>query len=69
MSTLSDMAIPTYTLNDGSSFPAIGFGTYPLQDGEAVSAIVSAVEVGYRTTMEALDKARAAPLGARLFIA
>jgi NTE family protein len=29
----------------------------------------SAVEVGYRTTMEALDKARAAPTGARLFVA
>jgi 2,5-diketo-D-gluconate reductase A len=42
------MAIPTYTLNDGSTFPAIGFGTYPLADDEAVTAIVSAVEAGYR---------------------
>jgi len=29
----------------------------------------AAIEVGYRTTMEALDKARAAPVGARLFLA
>jgi NTE family protein len=29
----------------------------------------AAVEVGYRTTMEVLDKARALPVGARLFIA
>ncbi len=29
----------------------------------------AAVEVGYRTTMEALDKARASPTGARLFLA
>jgi len=29
----------------------------------------AAIEVGYRTTMEALDKARAAPAGARLFLA
>ena len=29
----------------------------------------SAIEVGYRTTMEALEKARAAPMGARLFLA
>jgi len=29
----------------------------------------AAVEIGYRTTMEALDKARAAPTGARLFVA
>ncbi|MFO1086278.1 MAG: patatin-like phospholipase family protein [Reyranellaceae bacterium] len=29
----------------------------------------TAIEVGYRTTLEALDKARAAPMGARLFVA
>jgi NTE family protein len=29
----------------------------------------AAINLGYRTTMEALDKARAAPVGARLFIA
>ncbi|MBM3647020.1 MAG: cyclic nucleotide-binding domain-containing protein [Alphaproteobacteria bacterium] len=29
----------------------------------------TAVEIGYRTTMEALDKARATPTGARLFLA
>lgn len=42
------MVIPTRTLNDGSALPAIGFGTYPLKDDEAVSAIVSAIEAGYR---------------------
>jgi len=42
------MAIPTHTLNDGSVLPAIGFGTYPLKDDEAVSGIVSAIEAGYR---------------------
>ena len=29
----------------------------------------AAIEVGYRTTMEALDKAKATPMGARLFLA
>jgi NTE family protein len=29
----------------------------------------AAVEIGYRTTMETIDKARAAPVGARLFVA
>jgi NTE family protein len=29
----------------------------------------AAIELGYRTTMEALDKARASPTGARLFVA
>jgi diketogulonate reductase-like aldo/keto reductase len=42
------MAIPTHTLNDGTVLPAIGFGTYPLKDDEAVSGIVSAIEAGYR---------------------
>jgi diketogulonate reductase-like aldo/keto reductase len=42
------MAIPTHTLNDGAVLPAIGFGTYPLKNDEAVSGIVSAIEAGYR---------------------
>ncbi|KNX36038.1 aldo/keto reductase [Luteipulveratus halotolerans] len=42
------MATPTTALNDGSSLPAIGFGTYPLKAAEGVSAIVSALEAGYR---------------------
>jgi 2,5-diketo-D-gluconate reductase A len=40
--------IPTYTLNDGSTLPAIGFGTYPLTGEDGIDAIVSALEVGYR---------------------
>jgi len=40
--------VPTHTLNDGASLPAIGFGTYPLKGDEAVSAIVSALDNGYR---------------------
>lgn len=39
---------PTYELNDGHQIPAIGFGTWPLKDGEGVSAIVTAVEAGNR---------------------
>jgi diketogulonate reductase-like aldo/keto reductase len=38
----------TYTLNDGTSIPAIGFGTYPLRGAEGVAAVTSALEVGYR---------------------
>jgi 2,5-diketo-D-gluconate reductase A len=40
--------IPTYTLNDGTAIPAIGFGTYPLDGDEAVTAVASALEAGYR---------------------
>jgi diketogulonate reductase-like aldo/keto reductase len=39
---------PTYELNDGRIIPAIGFGTYPLRGAEAVAAVLSAIEVGYR---------------------
>jgi 2,5-diketo-D-gluconate reductase A len=39
---------PTYTLNDGTEVPAIGFGTYPLDGDEAVTAVSSALEAGYR---------------------
>jgi diketogulonate reductase-like aldo/keto reductase len=42
------MAIPTYTLNDGRSLPAIGFGTYPLRGEDGIAAMVSALEQGYR---------------------
>jgi 2,5-diketo-D-gluconate reductase A len=40
--------IPTHTLNDGASIPAIGFGTYPMRGEEGVQAVVDAIEVGYR---------------------
>lgn len=40
--------IPTYALNDGTSIPAIGFGTYPLRGEAGTTAIVSALELGYR---------------------
>ena len=42
------MAIPTYTLNDGTALPAIGFGTYPLRGDDGVAAVRSAIENGYR---------------------
>ncbi|HET8716598.1 MAG TPA: aldo/keto reductase [Nocardioidaceae bacterium] len=38
----------TYTLNDGTVLPAIGFGTYPLTGEDGVVAITSAIEAGYR---------------------
>ena len=42
------MSVPTYTLNDGTTLPAIGFGTYPMRGEDGVTAIVSALEGGYR---------------------
>ncbi|MGO2658856.1 aldo/keto reductase [Mycetocola reblochoni] len=39
---------PQYQLADGTSFPRIGFGTYPLTGEEGVEAILSAIATGYR---------------------
>ncbi len=40
--------IPTYDLNDGTTLPAIGFGTYPLRGEDGTAAMVGALEAGYR---------------------
>jgi diketogulonate reductase-like aldo/keto reductase len=40
--------IPTYRLNDGTTIPAIGFGTYPMKGEECVEGVLSALEAGYR---------------------
>jgi diketogulonate reductase-like aldo/keto reductase len=42
------MQIPQRELNDGTSIPAIGFGTYPLRGDEGELAVASAIESGYR---------------------
>lgn len=41
-------AIPTYDLLDGTSLPAIGFGTYPMKGRQCVDGVRSALEMGYR---------------------
>lgn len=40
--------VPRHLLNDGSSLPAIGFGTYTLTGADGIAAMTSALEVGYR---------------------
>ncbi|BDI22317.1 aldo/keto reductase [Herbiconiux sp. L3-i23] len=35
-------------LNDGTTIPDIGFGTYPLRGEQGADAVVSALEIGYR---------------------
>ncbi|GAB3807754.1 aldo/keto reductase [Humibacter antri] len=42
------MSIAQRVLNDGTSIPAIGFGTYPLRGDDGEKAVVSAIEAGYR---------------------
>ncbi|PAZ15160.1 aldo/keto reductase [Streptomyces sp. SA15] len=41
-------SIPTYTLNDGTTIPALGLGTWPMDDTRAEQAVRSALEAGYR---------------------
>src|SRR5699024_11280582 len=40
--------IPTHELNDNTTLPAIGFGTSPMREEEAASAVRHALAAGYR---------------------
>ncbi|MFF2389337.1 aldo/keto reductase [Agromyces sp. NPDC058104] len=42
------MSVPAYSLRDGNSIPAIGLGTYGLNDQLGIAAITSAIDEGYR---------------------
>jgi 2,5-diketo-D-gluconate reductase A len=48
-------SLPTYTLNDGNTLPAIGFGTYPLKGDGGIDAIAGALEAGYRLVDTAVN--------------
>ncbi|WP_028660833.1 aldo/keto reductase [Nocardioides insulae] len=50
-------------LNDGSTLPPIGFGTYPLTGEEGTAAILSAIEVGYRLLDTAVNYGNEAEVG------
>ena len=57
---------PTYTLNDGTAIPAIGFGTYPLRGEDGTAAIVHALEAGYRLVDTAVNYENEAEVGEAL---
>ncbi|MFE7650522.1 aldo/keto reductase [Streptomyces phaeoluteigriseus] len=40
--------IPTHTLNDGTTLPAVGLGTWPMDDAQAEQAVAGALGLGYR---------------------
>ncbi len=42
------MSIPRIELNNGTSIPQVGLGTWPLDDTEVARAIVEATALGYR---------------------
>ncbi|GHJ39248.1 aldo/keto reductase [Streptomyces sp. TS71-3] len=41
-------SVPAYPLNDGSTIPGLGLGTYPMDDTEAEQAVDHALRLGYR---------------------
>ncbi|MEU5648944.1 aldo/keto reductase [Streptomyces pseudogriseolus] len=41
-------SIPQHTLNDGTTIPALGLGTWPMDDAEAERAVTAALRAGYR---------------------
>lgn len=57
---------PTYTLQDGTTLPAIGFGTYPLKGDEGVTAIEAALAAGYRLLDTAVNYENEAEVGEAL---
>lgn len=57
------LAIPTYELNDGTTYPAIGFGTYALNGRAGADAMVSAIRSGYRLLDSAVNYENEGALG------
>jgi len=56
--------VSAYQLNDGHSIPAIGFGTYSIQPGEATyAAVKSALVLGYRMFDTAMIHGNEADVG------
>jgi 2,5-diketo-D-gluconate reductase A len=40
--------IPAHTLNDATTLPAVGLGTWPMDDAQAEEAVAGALRLGYR---------------------
>jgi 2,5-diketo-D-gluconate reductase A len=54
------------TLNDGTTLPAVGFGTYPLKGEQGIEAMVSALGAGYRHLDTAVNYENEAEVGEAL---
>lgn len=57
---------PKITLNDGSTIPAVGFGTYPLAGREGYDALTSAIGNGYRLLDSAVNYENEGTVGAAI---
>ncbi|MFF0969141.1 aldo/keto reductase [Streptomyces sp. NPDC003703] len=47
--------IPTYSLDDGTRLPAVGLGTWPMDDAEAERAVAEGLRLGYRLVDTAVN--------------
>ncbi|MFD7136664.1 aldo/keto reductase [Streptomyces sp. NPDC059894] len=47
--------IPVHTLNDGTKLPALGLGTWPMDDAQAEEAVAAALRQGYRLIDSAVN--------------
>ena len=56
----------TLRLNDGTALPAIGLGTYSLDDAKGVEAIASALDAGYRLLDTAVNYGNEETVGAAI---
>lgn len=45
---MPNSTVPTVTLRNGLELPAIGMGTWPMDDAQAADAVAAAVDAGYR---------------------
>ncbi|MFF5010027.1 aldo/keto reductase [Streptomyces phaeochromogenes] len=57
------ISIPVHTLNDGTRFPAIGLGTWPMSDAEAERAVAEGLRLGYRLVDTATNYRNEAGVG------
>ncbi|MCW2782635.1 MAG: aldo/keto reductase [Marmoricola sp.] len=57
------MNVPTYELNDGTTIPAVGFGTYPLKGEDGTTAILNALQAGYRLLDTAVNYGNESEVG------
>jgi 2,5-diketo-D-gluconate reductase A len=46
--SLEDMSIPTFTLNNGVTMPALGLGVFQAAPQQTVDAVEAALSIGYR---------------------
>ncbi|WP_406407882.1 aldo/keto reductase [Streptomyces halstedii] len=52
---MSQTPTPVHTLHDGRALPAVGLGTWPLDDDAAEQAVAGALGLGYRLVDTALN--------------